>query len=65
VPALEQFLGSTAGLLSATITRLTKQWTDDYRLCARDLASVDYVYMWADRASTSTSGSRKTNCACS
>lgn len=49
VPALEQFLGSAAGLSSATITRLTKQWTDDYHaFCGRDLGSVDYVYVWAD-----------------
>ncbi len=26
VPALEQFLGSAAGLSAATITRLTAQW---------------------------------------
>src|SRR5918912_1431786 len=30
VPALEQFLGSAAGLSAATITRLTKQWGEDY-----------------------------------
>lgn len=29
VPALEQFLGSAAGLSPATVTRLTKQWRDD------------------------------------
>src|SRR5258708_3285537 len=28
-PALEQFLGSAAGLSAATITRLTAQWQDD------------------------------------
>jgi transposase-like protein len=49
VPALEQFLGSAAGLSSAAITRLTKQWTDDYHgFCQRDLSTVDYVYVWAD-----------------
>ncbi|WP_322770026.1 IS256 family transposase [Frankia sp. Cr1] len=49
VPALEQFLGSSAGLSAATITRLTKTWQDDYRAFAdRDLSSVDYVYLWAD-----------------
>jgi transposase-like protein len=49
VPALESFLGSAAGLSSATITRLTKQWTDDYYVfCQRDLSCVDYVYVWAD-----------------
>jgi putative transposase len=49
VPALEQFLGSAAGLSSATITRLTKQWTDDYHgFCQRDLSLVDFVYVWVD-----------------
>ena len=28
-PALEQFLGSAAGLSAATITRLTAQWQDE------------------------------------
>ena len=30
VPALEQFLGSSAGLSPATVTRLTKQWQADH-----------------------------------
>jgi transposase-like protein len=48
-PALEDFLGSDAGLSAATITRLTGQWQDDARRFAdRDLSSVDYVYLWAD-----------------
>jgi transposase-like protein len=49
VPALEQFLGSNAGLSSSTVTRLTAQWQDEYRAFAgRDLSGVDYVYCWAD-----------------
>jgi putative transposase len=49
VPALEQFLGSAAGLSAATITRLTKHWSEDYAAFAkRDLSTVDYVYVWAD-----------------
>jgi len=49
VPALEQFLGSAAGLSAAAITRLTGQWTEDYHaFTRRDLSSVDYVYVWAD-----------------
>ncbi|GLL07239.1 IS256 family transposase [Dactylosporangium matsuzakiense] len=49
VPALEQFLGSAAGLSAAAITRLTAQWTEDYRTWRqRDLSQVDYVYVWAD-----------------
>ena len=38
-----------AGLSAATITRLTTQWQDEARLFAdRDLAEVDYVYLWVD-----------------
>ncbi len=49
VPALEQFLGSTAGLSAATVTRLTQQWQADHSaFMDRDLAEVDYVYVWAD-----------------
>ncbi|MGY1433615.1 IS256 family transposase [Streptomyces reniochalinae] len=49
VPALEQFLGSSAGLSPATVTRLTQQWQADHTaFMGRDLAEVDYVYVWAD-----------------
>ncbi|WP_412566466.1 IS256 family transposase [Streptomyces chartreusis] len=49
VPALEQFLGSSAGLSPATVTRLTQQWQADHAaFMDRDLAEVDYVYLWAD-----------------
>ncbi|GHD34780.1 IS256 family transposase [Streptomyces violarus] len=49
VPALEQFLGSTAGLSPATITRLTQQWQADHQAFGeRDLSASDYVYVWAD-----------------
>jgi transposase-like protein len=49
VPALGQFLGSTAGLSAPVITRLTEQWKAEQRAFAtRDLSSVDYVYLWAD-----------------
>jgi putative transposase len=49
VPALEQFLGTGAGLSAATVTRLTAQWQEDYKAFAgRDLSGVDYVYLWAD-----------------
>jgi putative transposase len=48
-PALAQFLGSDAGLSSATITRLTGQWQDEARVFnARSLAGSDYVYVWVD-----------------
>ena len=49
VPALGQFLGSPAGLSAAVITRLTETWKAEQRaFAARDLSSVDYVYLWAD-----------------
>ena len=49
VPALGQFLGSSAGLSPAVITRLTEQWQAEQRVfAARDLSAVDYVYLWAD-----------------
>ena len=49
VPALEQFLGTGAGLSASTITRLCEQWQDEQKAFAgRDLSGVDYVYVWAD-----------------
>src|SRR5438067_1785762 len=48
VPALEQFLGSSAGLSASAITRLTEAWQEEYRRwCYRDLSGADYVYCWA------------------
>ena len=48
-PALEQFLGTGAGLSASTITRLTTQWQDEARLFGdRSLAEVDFVYLWVD-----------------
>jgi transposase-like protein len=48
-PALEQFLGSGAGLSPATITRLTTQWQDEAAAFnKRSLADTDYVYCWVD-----------------
>ena len=49
VPALEQFLGSAAGLSASTITRLTGQWQDDAEAFnKRLLKGTDYVYCWVD-----------------
>ena len=49
VPALGQFLGSSAGLSAATVTRLTQTWQAEQKaFAARDLRAVDYVYVWAD-----------------
>ncbi len=56
VPALEQFLGSSAGLSPATVTRLTQQWQADHAaFMDRDLAEVDYVYVWPKPAYSSSS----------
>lgn len=49
VPALEQFLGSGAGLSPASITRLTTQWQEEAAASdTRSLAGTDYVYVWVD-----------------
>src|SRR5215208_5179546 len=49
VPALGQFLGSSAGLSAPVITKLTETWKAEQRsFAARDLSRVDYVYLWAD-----------------
>ena len=49
VPALGQFLGNSAGLSGPVITKLTETWKAGQRtFAARDLSSVDYVYLWAD-----------------
>ncbi len=48
-PALEQFLGSAAGLSGATVTRLTTGWQDEAAAFGkRSLADTDYVYCWVD-----------------
>ena len=47
--ALEQFLGTGAGLSASTITRLTAQWQDEAKAFAdRDLSGTDFVYLWVD-----------------
>jgi putative transposase len=47
--ALEQFLGSGAGLSAASITRLTAQWQDEATsFQQRDLSGTDFVYLWGD-----------------
>jgi transposase-like protein len=49
VPALEGFLGSSAGLSAPVITRLVASWQADYQAFQeRDLADRDYVYIWSD-----------------
>jgi transposase-like protein len=49
VPALGQFVGSTARLSAPVITKLTETWKVEQRAFSqRDLSGVDYVYLWAD-----------------
>ena len=49
VPALGQFLGSSAGLSAPVITKMTETWQAEQRsFSTRDLSSVDYVYLWVD-----------------
>src|SRR5439155_17125451 len=65
VPALEGFLGSAAGLSSATVARLTKQWTDDYHaFCQRDLSTWT-MCTCGSTGSTCGCGWTRTSCACS
>jgi putative transposase len=46
---MEQFLGSSAGLSPATVTRLTVRWQADHAAFQeRDLSGTDYVYVWVD-----------------
>ncbi len=53
VPAMEQFLGSAAGLSPAMVTRLTKQWTADHAsFQRRDLAPIPTTSMSGPTAST-------------
>ena len=48
VPALGQFLGTSAGLSAPVITRLTEDWKGEARaFMDRDLSGVDYVYVWS------------------
>ena len=48
-PALEQFLGTGAGMSAASITRLTGGWQDEAAAFGtRDLSGTDFVYLWVD-----------------
>src|ERR1700738_4667168 len=63
-PALEQFLGSGAGLSATTITRLTAQWQDEAKTFQdRDLSGTD-ASMCGSTGSTSRSASSRRSCAC-
>ena len=62
-PALEQFLGSTAGLSAATITRLTAQWQDDAEAFTKR-SLTDTTCMSGSTGSTSRFAWSRTRCAC-
>jgi transposase-like protein len=63
-PALGEFLGSSAGLSSSVITKLTETWRAEQRAFVEwDLSGVDYVYLWADGVHVNIAW-RSTNCAC-
>ncbi len=47
-PALEQFLGSGAGLSAATITRLTSQWQKEAAAFGQHEITAEYAYVWVD-----------------
>jgi transposase-like protein len=48
-PALKAPLGGDAGLLPATIARLTAGWEKEYTdVSRRDLSGREYVYVWVD-----------------
>ena len=48
-PALEQFLGSGAGLVGDDDHPADRQWQDEAKAFQdRDLSGTDYVYLWVD-----------------
>ena len=48
-PALEQFLGSGAGLVGHDDHPADRQWQDEAKAFGdRDLSGTDYVYLWVD-----------------
>jgi putative transposase len=47
-PSLRALLGETTPLSPSTISRINKQFLDDYQVWARRPIADDYVYLWAD-----------------
>jgi putative transposase len=47
-PSLRALLGEPTPLSPSTISRVNKQFLDDYRVWARRPIADDYVYLWAD-----------------
>lgn len=47
-PSLRALLGETAPLSPSTISRVNKQFLDDYHAWSRRSIADEYVYLWAD-----------------
>jgi putative transposase len=47
-PSLRALLGETTPLSPSTVSRVNKQFLDDYRVWSRRAIADDYVYLWAD-----------------
>jgi putative transposase len=47
-PSLRALVGETTPLSPSTISRVNKQFLDDYRAWMRQPIADDYVYLWAD-----------------
>jgi len=47
-PSLRALLGETTPLSPSTISRVNKQFLDDYRAWSRRSIADEYVYIWAD-----------------
>jgi len=64
VPALEELLGSAAGLSASVITRLITQWqAESEPFQQRDLSEVDYAYCWADGSTSASAWASRGGCA--
>ena len=63
-PALEQFLGSGAGLSATTITRLTAQWQDEAKTFGSAICRTPTTSICGSTASTSRSAWSRRSSAC-
>ncbi|MDV7357706.1 hypothetical protein R4282_32450 [Rhodococcus oxybenzonivorans] len=60
-PALGQFLGSSSGLSTATITRMTRHWQEEAKAFNKcSLTVTDFVCMWGVDGIHPRSDSRRT-----
>lgn len=63
-PALEQFLGSGAGLSASSVVRLTQAWQGEAAAFNTRRSTTSTTSTAGSTAVTSRSGSSKTRCAC-